>query len=233
MGGLVIKNQTFGLAKFQSPSFASDPMDGLLGLGFNTITTVKGIKTPMDNLISQKVIDYPIFGVHLGKAIKDGGGEFLFGGYNKNKFKGNLTTIPVDKSDGFWNVKVSSIKIGAKKVHGSFNGILDTGTTLLIFTDSIAKKVAKAYNAKDNLDGTFTISCDTSKLKPLKFTMNRKTFNVPTDSLIFEKYDTYCIAGFGYAHTNLSIIGDTFLKNNYVVFNQKVPNVRIAASIDQ
>lgn len=41
------------------------------------------------------------------------------------------------------------------------------------------------------------------------------------------------IAGFGYSNLDFAIIGDTFLKNNYVVFNQRVPNVRIAASIDQ
>ncbi|GAA5812393.1 hypothetical protein MFLAVUS_005845 [Mucor flavus] len=233
LGGIMIKNQTFGLAKLQSQSFAADPVDGLLGLGFNKITTVKGVQTPMDNMISKKLIKSPIFGVHLGKAIKNGGGEFLFGGYNKKKFKGSLVTIPVDNSAGFWGVDVDSIKMGTKKVHGSFKGILDTGTTLLVFPDSIARKLAKAYKASDNMDGTFTISCDASKLKPLMFSMNGKTFKVPSDSLIFERNDTYCVAGFGYSHLDFSIIGDTFLKNNYVVYNQKVPNVRIAASIDQ
>jgi aryl carrier-like protein len=74
LGGFSIKKQTIELAKEESDTFASGPIDGLLGLGFDSITTVKGVKTPVDNLISQGLISSPIFGVHLGKASKGGGG---------------------------------------------------------------------------------------------------------------------------------------------------------------
>lgn len=192
IGGITIKKQSVGLAKMESSSFATDPVDGLLGLGFNKITTVKGVKTPVDNMISQGLITSPIFGVHLGKASKNGGGEYLFGGYNKKKFKGSLTTVPVDKSKGFWGITMKSLKVGSTKVSGSFDGIIDTGTTLLIFTNSMAKKVAKAYGASDNGDGTFSISCNTSKLKPLVFAIGNKTFKVPSDSLVFQKIGSHC-----------------------------------------
>ncbi|GAA5799405.1 rhizopuspepsin 1 precursor [Helicostylum pulchrum] len=233
LGGLAIKGQIIELAKRESSSFASDPIDGLLGLGFNTITTVAGIKTPVDNLISQGLISSPVYGVHLGKASQGGGGEYLFGGYDTTKFTGSLTTIPVDSSQGYWGVSVSSVKVGTNTVASSFSGILDTGTTLLLFTDAMAKKVAAVYSAKDNGDGTFIINCDTSSFKPLIFTMGGATFNVPVDSLIFEKQGSTCFASFGYAGLPFAILGDTFLKNNYVVFNQQVPSVQIAASINQ
>lgn len=233
LGGLAIKGQIIELAKRESSSFASDPIDGLLGLGFNTITTVAGIKTPVDNLISQGLISSPVYGVHLGKASQGGGGEYLFGGYDTTKFTGSLTTIPVDKSQGYWGVSVSSVKVGTTTVASSFSGILDTGTTLLLFTDAIAKKVAAVYGAKDNGDGTFIINCNTSSFKPLIFTLGGATFNVPVESLIFETQGSTCFASFGYAGLPFAILGDTFLKNNYVVFNQQVPSVQIAASINQ
>ncbi|CAO3628892.1 unnamed protein product [Mucor hiemalis] len=234
IGGIVIKKQTIGLAKYESSSFESDPVDGLLGLGFNKITTVKGVRTPVDNMIKQKLISKPIFGVSLGKAGKGGGGgEYLFGAYNKKKFKGSLSTVPVDSSKGFWGITVKKLQSGGKSLSGSFDGILDTGTTLLLFTNSMAKTVAKSHSATDNGDGTFTIPCDTSKLKPLVFTIGKSTFNVPVDSLIFEKSGNRCIAGYGYANLPFAILGDVFLKNNYVVFNQQVPEVQIAASIYQ
>ncbi|KAG2205231.1 hypothetical protein INT47_009496 [Mucor saturninus] len=232
LGGLAIKNQTIELAKKESSSFASDPIDGLLGLGFNTITTVAGVKTPVDNLISQGLITNPIYGVWLGKAINGGGGEYLFGGINTSKYTGSLTTIPVDNSDGFWGITVAATKIGTTSI-GSFSGILDTGTTLLLFTDAIAKKVAAVYGAKDVGDGTYTINCDTTAFKPLVFTIGSATFNVPVNSLIYEKYGSTCYASFGYAGLPFAILGDTFLKNNYVVFNQKVPSVQIAAAVGQ
>lgn len=234
LGGLAIKGQTIELAKRESSSFASDPIDGLLGLGFNSITTVSGIKTPVDNLISQGLITSPVFGVYLGKASKNGGGEYLFGGSDSSKYTGTLKTVPVSKSQGYWGVTVSSLKVGTTSVGTSFSGILDTGTTLLLLTESIAKKVAAQYGATDNGDGTFIISCDSSNFKPLVFTLNGNTFNVPADSIIFEKDGNTCFASFAYSSgMSFSILGDVFLKNNYVVFNQQVPSVQIAASIDQ
>jgi hypothetical protein len=84
--------------------------------------------------------------------------EYIFGGYNTNHINGTLTTIPVDKSQGFWGVTVSSIKEGTTSVSSSFSAILDTGTTLLLLPQTVSAKVAKAYGAKDNGDGTYTIS---------------------------------------------------------------------------
>ncbi|CAO3629910.1 unnamed protein product [Mucor hiemalis] len=212
LGGLAIKRQTIELGIKESGSFITGPTDNLLGLGFDTITTVRGTKTPVDNLISQKLITLPIYGVHLGKASSGGGGEYIFGGFNPAKFT------------GYWGVKVADLTVGAKKL-GPISAILDTGTTLLIFPPLYAEKVAAAYGAISNGDGTFKISCNTSKFKPLVFTLNGATFKVPVNSLIFLKEGPNCYASFGSADLPFAILGDTFLKNNYVVFNQEVPEV--------
>ncbi|GAN03059.1 vacuolar protease A precursor [Mucor ambiguus] len=229
VGGLVIKGQTINLAKTLSSSFASGPVDGLMGLGFDTITTVAGIKTPVDNLISQGVISSPVFGVWLGKAGNGGGGEYLFGGSNPNHYTGPLTTVPVDSSQGWYSITVDGLSIADSPVSNSFTGILDTGTTLLLLPQTIADQVASQYGASDNGDGTYLISCDTTYLQPLVFSINGAQFEVPADSLIFQQSGSYCFAGFGYSPgIDFAIIGDVFLKNNYVVFNQKVPQVQIA-----
>ncbi|CAO3628912.1 unnamed protein product [Mucor hiemalis] len=234
LGGLAIKKQTIELASKESSSFASSTVDGLLGLGFDTITTVSGIKTPVDNLISQGLISKPIFGVYLGKASQGGGGEYVFGGYDQSKISGSLTTVPVDNSQGYWGITVDGATIGGSSVGSSFSGILDTGTTLLLLTQDVASEVAQTYGATDNGDGTYTIPCDTSSFKPLVFSIGGAKFNVPVDSLIYEQDGSTCIAGFAYSSSiPFAILGDVFLKNNYVVFNQQVPEVQIAASIAQ
>lgn len=74
LGGLTIKEQAIELATKRSASFNQDPIDGILGLGFDTLVTVQGVKTPMDQLIEQKLIDKPIFGCWLGKHNNGGGG---------------------------------------------------------------------------------------------------------------------------------------------------------------
>ncbi|KAI7861368.1 Syncephapepsin [Spinellus fusiger] len=229
LGGINIKGQAVELAQSESSSFETDIVDGLLGLAFNSITTAKGVKTPMDNLISQGLIKSPVFGVYLGKVSKSGGGEFVFGGYNLAHINGALTTVPVDNSKGFWGITVGGLKSGSITIP-TFKGILDTGTTLLLLPDAIAAKIAKSYKATDNGDGTYNINCNTSKMPPLVFTIGGKKFQVPSSDLVFQKQGNTCTAGFGYSGLDFAILGDVFLKNNYVIFNQKVPNVQIAAS---
>ncbi|CEG80189.1 Putative Rhizopuspepsin-1 [Rhizopus microsporus] len=233
LGGLAIKQQTIGIAQRESSKFASGTVDGLLGLGFSSLSSVEGVKTPVDNLINQSLISSPIFSVFLGKASKGGGGEYIFGGYDSTKFKGKLTTVPVDNSIGFWGIDVNNTRVGDKITSDPFKAIIDTGTTLLVLPSDVSTPISHAYNATDNFDGTYTINCDTSNFKPLTFSIGGADFEVPPDSLIFEKKDDKCMASFTLGNVRgLAILGDTFLKNNYVVFNQKVPEVQIARSIN-
>ncbi|KAI8362647.1 rhizopuspepsin II [Blakeslea trispora] len=228
LGGLKIQGQTIELARTESSSFASGPNDGLLGLGFDTITTVRGIKTPVDNLISQGLISSPVFGVYLGKASNGGGGEYVFGGYDSSKFSGSLKTVPVNKSQGYWGINIGGLSAGNTRVASSFSGILDTGTTLLLLTNSVADAVARTYGATANSDGTYLIDCDTSNFSPLVFSINGATFQIPAEDLVFENDGGNCFASFAKGDLSFAILGDTFLKNNYVVFNQQVPQVQIA-----
>ncbi|KAL0092318.1 rhizopuspepsinogen precursor [Phycomyces blakesleeanus] len=227
LGGLSITGQGIELASKESSSFESSPVNGLLGLAFDSIITAPGIKTPMDNLISQGLVSKPIFGVYLGKASTTGVGEYVFGGYNSDHIDGSLTTIPIDNTDGFWKISVDNVTIGSSSTE-SFDAIIDTGTTLLIFTPSIADSIAESYGGTDNGDGTYIIDCDTSKYKPLEFVINGATFRVPPEDIVFQRSGLFCVASFGYADMDFSILGDVFIKNNYVIFNQEVPEVQIA-----
>ncbi|RUS31356.1 aspartic peptidase domain-containing protein [Jimgerdemannia flammicorona] len=73
LGGLVIKGQSIDMAATMSSGFTNTAIDGMFGLGFNSLNRL-GEKTPMDNLISQNIIRDPRFGVWLGKT-KLGGGK--------------------------------------------------------------------------------------------------------------------------------------------------------------
>ncbi|KAG2220451.1 hypothetical protein INT45_004193 [Circinella minor] len=230
LGGFNIKRQTLQLASYRSQVFEDCPTDGILGLGFNSIATIPHVVSPMENLIRQQLINQPIFSVYYGKASEGGGGELLFGDYNPKHIAGNLTTIPIDKSEGFWGVNVESISTGNETFGKNLTAIVDTGTTLLILPDDIAQTVAKKYNATDNGNGTFKITCDKSKLEPLVFTIANTKFMVPPDSLIYVEQDKSCTAGFAYAGMPFTIIGGAFIKNHYIIFNVQVPHIQMAPS---
>ncbi|CAO3640188.1 unnamed protein product [Cunninghamella blakesleeana] len=227
LGGLAIKNQRIELAEKESSQFQSGATDGLLGLGFDTISTVSGTKTPVDNLISQGLISQPVFGVFLGKASNGGGGEYVFGGIDQSKVGGDFTTVSVDNSQGFWGLKVDGGKAGSSSI-SEFSGIADTGTTLLLLTNDVASQVAQAYSATDNGDGTYSISCDASSLSDLTLTIGGTDFVIPAADLIYQQSGSSCIAGFGSAGLDFAILGDVFLKNVYTVFDQGNTQLKFA-----
>lgn len=228
LGGLMITGQTINMASSISSQFQNSVIDGLLGLAFDTITSVPGVRTPVDNLISQNLISSPVFGVFLGKQSNGGGGEYVFGGYDQNKFSGTLTPVPVDNSQGFWGITVDSLAVAGSDIGSSFSAIIDTGTTLLLLTNSVASSLASQLSATDNGDGTYSISCDASALSDLTFSIGGGSFIIPAADIIFEATDRSCLAGFGYSNLNFAILGDVFIKNNYVVFDQSTPQVQIA-----
>ncbi|KAI8081403.1 rhizopuspepsin precursor-like protein [Halteromyces radiatus] len=228
LGGLAIKQQRIELAQSESGQFQQGATDGLLGLGFDSISTVSGTKTPVDSLIAQGLISQPIFGVFLGKKSSGGGGEYVFGGYNKAKVSGSFTKVPVDNSNGWYQIDVDGGSAGKGSKIDKFNGIVDTGTTLLLFTDSVAQEVASAYSATDNGDGTYSISCDASSLSPLTLTIGGTDFTIPAEDLIYDKEGSQCIAGFGSSGMEMAILGDVFIKNVYTVFDQGTPSVQFA-----
>ncbi|KAI8141665.1 rhizopuspepsin 4 precursor [Fennellomyces sp. T-0311] len=230
LGGFSIDQQVLQLATRRSKVFNECPTDGILGLGFNSIATLPNILTPMDNLIRQNLIDKPIFSVYFGKKSEGGGGELLFGDYNPKHIAGNLSTVPVDNSQGFWGVTIQSLNTTNTTIAENIHAIVDTGTTLLVFPDNVAHALANKYNATDNYDGTFKITCDKSKLEPLVFTLGGTDFVVPGESLIYYEEDDTCTAGFAYAGMSFSILGGTFIKNHYLIFNVQVPELLIAPS---
>ncbi|KAI9027195.1 hizopuspepsin I, partial [Phycomyces nitens] len=227
LDGLNIKGQSIQLAAVESLSFQNGPVDGILGLGFQSLTSSIGIKTPMKNLIEQDLIKDPIFGVYLGKSSEGGGGEYMFGDYNPLHIDGELTTIPIDNSKGLWMVSVDKASVGLSSTD-SFDAIIDTGTSLLILPPDIISDIADSYDAVEIGDGTYTIDCDTSNYNPLVFKINDKEFSIPPSDLVFQRNLLDCVASFTTGDVGFAILGDTFIKNHYIIFNTEVPNVQIA-----
>lgn len=134
VGSTTVKTQAVELAKQVSSTFISDTSDGLLGLAFSTINTVKPIKqkTFFDN--AKASLDSPLFAAYLPH---DADGSYDFGYIDTSKYSGSVSYAPVDSSNGFWEFSSTSYKVGTK-VHSlsGYTGIADTGTTLLLMGDA-------------------------------------------------------------------------------------------------
>lgn len=151
----------------------------------------------------------------------------MFGSVNKSKVGGEFTTVPVDKSQGFWTINVDDYSVGTGSGLGKFEGIVDTGTTLLVLADSIAAKLAKEFDAKETDQGLYSIDCKNTK--DLTFTIGGTKFVIPAEDAIFVEDQGTCYASFAPSGSeDFSILGDVFLKNVYTVFDQTVPQVKFA-----
>jgi saccharopepsin len=119
--------------------------DGIFGLAYDTIS-VHHVVPPFYNMINQKLVDEPVFGVWLNNANEgedaSGGtrsclvssinflGELTFGGTNKDLYDAStLVWAPIVRK-GYWEVRLEGallgdepIQLGTKKVGAA----IDTG----------------------------------------------------------------------------------------------------------
>ncbi|KAF9915597.1 hypothetical protein BX616_005794 [Lobosporangium transversale] len=234
VGGISVY-QTIGLAQKQSSHFSSSISDGLFGLGFNTIETVPGVKTFLDNAIEAGLLEKPVISVFLPSVRRNGGvgGEYLFGDIDESKFLGELTYVPITKK-GYWQIKVEDAGFNDDSIQQSSEGIVDTGTTLIIVSDKAANAIhSKIEGALKDPKNGWTVPCSLSSNTEdnITFTMSGTAFNVPIADLAFEDVGDgsgNCFSGIQGGQEGLWILGDVFIKNNYCVFDQGEARIGIA-----
>ncbi|KAI7854803.1 aspartic peptidase domain-containing protein [Circinella umbellata] len=258
LGGFPIEHQAVELATHETQM--DSVVHGILGLGFPELCTVPGTITPLENLVKQGLIKDSMFSFSLGHYLHGGGGELIFGGMNTERYVGELTSFPVANAEGYWGIRLVSATIreklisfdeiipkiphinkptitltdrnNAKEVN-ALPGVLDTGTTLMIFPELIANIIAKEYNATSNDDGTYNITCDSNELSELILSFGTASYKVLPESLIYYNDNNgNCLAGFAKAKFPFVILGDVFLKNVYTVFDYSVPpTVKLAQAV--
>ncbi|KAF8986288.1 hypothetical protein BGZ46_006910 [Entomortierella lignicola] len=234
VAGLVIEDQTIGLATTESASFSSDVVDGILGLAFNTISSVPGTLTPVDNMIKQKLIASPCFSVWLGRSTEGGGGEYRFGGYDPERFEGELTWVPVSKK-AYWQVKCDGVFFDGMDLQAKGDVIIDTGTTLVIVPTALAKAIHGQIPGAiyDNDNGWIIPNTpEVAALSGIQFLLNGVKFDVVMKDMLREEVE----GKKGYVYSGVAgadgmpiwILGDVFIKQNYCVFDQGQDRIGIA-----
>lgn len=140
IGDLEIEDQHFAEATEEPGlAFVFGKFDGILGLGFDSISVNK-IVPPFYNLVNQKKVDEPVFAFYLGDANQEGDtSEATFGGIDKSHYKGELTKIPL-RREAYWEVDFNSIGLGDNVAELDNTGaVLDTGTSLIALPSTLAE----------------------------------------------------------------------------------------------
>jgi len=224
VGSTVVQNQAVELASTVAPSFVSDTAsDGLLGLAFSSINTVQPQSQLTFSENAESSLEAPLFTADLRH---NEAGSYDFGYIDSSKYTGSIQYTDVDSSNGFWEFPAPQYKIGSGSFinDGSATAIADTGTTLLLMSNTVAQKYyAKVSGAKlDNTQGGYTFPCS-ANLPSLTVSIGSNKAVIPGSLINYAPVDetgVTCFGGLqGASGLQQYIYGDIFLKSVLAVFD--------------
>ena len=224
VAGLNVKMQ-LGLANETSDDFDNYPMDGILGLARQP---GEGFAPPtfLQILQQTKALKSNIFGVNLQRAADNtNDGEINFGGIDTSKFQGDLTYISTTSDGNFWQIPTNGFVVDGKVTKIALrDAIIDTGTSYLFMPPSEAKQLLSEVPGSTTSDGeSWNIPCDTNIDIALIFGLVAYSIS-PKDYVGQRQSNGMCMSHiFGQSVSVLDeeiwLVGDTFLKNVYTVFD--------------
>ncbi|KAM0280236.1 hypothetical protein ACHAQH_004194 [Verticillium albo-atrum] len=238
-GSPVLSQIRFGTATATTDQFA-----GILGLGHGQNYTV-GYPNMMDELVTQGAIRTKAYSLALGSKSEQKG-LLVLGGIDTAKYSGDLTPLPVipadDSPDGvarFW-VSLSSLALtppsGVPRTpYAAAAGLpvfLDSGATLTLLPRDLADAMAADFGAPPSAgDGAFyDVDCAMADAPgTIDFGFAGVTVRVPYREMVRQMRSDppRCVLGF-VPDDDFALLGDTFLRSAYAVFDLESDTVYMA-----
>jgi len=238
VGDIEVANQLF--AEVSQVSFgplnlayAAGKFDGLLGLGFNSISQYE-IPTPFETMVAQKLIDEPVFAFYL-QSDASAQGELVFGGIDKSHYTGDLVNVPLI-SETYWEVSLDKLAYGSDSVVSSQKAIIDSGTSLIAGPKEAVDALAKKAGATLVMGKEWTIDCSkVAGLPSLTVTLGGKEFTLDGSDYVINAGGVCLFGMMGIdvpaPRGPLWIMGDVFMKKYYCVFDYGNKQMRMAPAV--
>ncbi|CAJ0610160.1 unnamed protein product, partial [Cylicocyclus nassatus] len=150
---LVVPGTTFGQAKTIAKFFANQHLDGILGLAFTELAR-EHVIPPLIRANSLGLLDKPIFTVYYSKNgyVKDVyGGTITYGGLDTINCEEEITYVPLSLAK-YWQFKIDGFSARDYKTNETtWEGVSDTGTSLISGPVAVVAKLAERLHAKVKL----------------------------------------------------------------------------------
>ncbi|KAI1609797.1 aspartic-type endopeptidase [Exophiala viscosa] len=241
-GSAQIKQQQIGVAS------SLVDQHGVMGVGYDTNEAANdepnGVyQSVMDNMVSDNIIARKAYSLYLND-LRSTQGAIIFGGVDTTKYTGDLVALPLQAGQT-GNVSefyvtltgVSYTDHTGKTTQLSPDGyaqavLLDSGTSQTYLDDDTFAAIANGFGAVNDGQGDFLVPCDFTNVNG---TVNYAfggdggpTVSVPVSQVIggkafssenFDDASGGCALGFGPPIDGIAILGDTFLRSAYAVYD--------------
>ncbi|KAF2165084.1 hypothetical protein M409DRAFT_67378 [Zasmidium cellare ATCC 36951] len=239
-GDVTIENQQFGIG------YESSSQEGILGIGYpiNEVAVAYNGGRPYANvpqsLLNNGEISTNAYSLWLND-LDASTGSILFGGVNSDKYTGSLETLPIIKEQGVYAEFIIALTgVGMNGNAGNLSSnlavpaLLDSGSSLMYLPNNVTQEIYDAVGASyDANQGAAFVDCDLANSDTtIDFTFSSPTIRVAMNELVIiagvDRGQPVCILGIGPAGSSTPVLGDTFLRSAYVVYDITANEISLA-----
>ena len=241
IGGQTLSDFQFGIG------LESTSSEGVLGIGYtsNEIQVNRNQQQAYPNLpaamVDAGLIQSNAYSLWLND-LDAGTGQILFGGVNTAKYSGSLETVPIIQEYGAYYefiIALTGLSISGSSSTSSSSSLpapvlLDSGSSLMYLPNDLTTDIFNEVNAVyDSNAGAAYVDCSLANSdSSISFSFSGATVSVPFSEIVlnagtnsdgqgltFQNGVPACIFGIAPAEDSTPVLGDTFLRSAYVVYD--------------
>ncbi|KAI1376693.1 acid protease [Hypoxylon crocopeplum] len=246
IGGSTLEGFQFGVG------YSSTSEQGILGIGYpvNEVQVGRAGMDPYENLPKKMVSDGMISRNAYSLWLNDldaNTGSILFGGVDTAQYTGSLQTLPIQSNGGVFSeflITLTSLSVGNTSIadNQALAVLLDSGSSLTYLPDNMVEAIYEQVDAQyDSSEGAAYVPCSLAdQTATIDFVFSDPRISVEMNELVldlvtasgrrptFSNGVTACLFGIAPAGSGTNVLGDTFLRSAYVVYDLDNNEISIA-----
>ncbi|KFA61225.1 hypothetical protein S40285_06452 [Stachybotrys chlorohalonatus IBT 40285] len=208
----------FGLAHNTSRDFINFVFDGILGFSMD-----RGVNQNLVEALAESgELEDNLFSIALHRAADgDNVGQLSLGSINADRYTGDISYSPLLEGDE-WTVEIEDMSYDGRDAGvGGIRSYIDSGTSYIFGPPQLVERLHRLIPGANTTDQrTWTVPCDSEDA--LEFTFSGQSYSVSARDWISPNNNN------GRCTSNIYgvevvrgawLLGDTFLKNVYAVFD--------------
>ncbi|KAL1862492.1 hypothetical protein Daus18300_008589 [Diaporthe australafricana] len=246
IGGTTLSDFQFGIG------YTSSSSQGILGVGYavNEVQVGRAQLSSYDNLPAKMKSEGKITSNAYSLWLNDldsSTGQILFGGVDTDQFTGELQTLPIQAEGSVYAeflITMTGLSLSGEAIatDQALAVLLDSGSSLTYLPNSMVETIYDRVDAQyDSNEGAAYIACSAaSSNATLDFTFSSPVISVEMNELVldlvtasgkrprFSDGTEACLFGIAPAGSSSMVLGDTFLRSAYVVYDLENNEISIA-----